>query len=89
MTNNKQLYCVIELFAWWSRKCKKDYAGRRTPTDGRTTDEAPFNNDNSLFEHSAPVIALQIQKKMQNNITNAQNNTSFAKKRYKFVKTKK
>ena len=38
--------------------------GRRR-TDGRTTDEALINNDNSSFEHSAPVIALQIQNKMQ------------------------
>ena len=30
--------------------------GRRR-TDGRTTDEALINNDNSSFEHSAPVIA--------------------------------
>ena len=46
----------------WSRKCKKDYARGKTPTDWRTTDEALINNDNSSFEHSAPVIALQIQK---------------------------
>ena len=60
-------YPVRPLMKKISRKCKKDYAGGRTPTDGRTTDKALINNDNSSFEHSAPVIALQIQKIQKKN----------------------
>ena len=32
---------------------KKDYAGRRTPTDGRTTYEALINIDKSSFVREA------------------------------------
>ena len=60
------------------------------PTDGRTIDEALINNDNSSFEHSAPVIALQIQNMAmgKNALRKHKIKLVLRKKSYNFVKTK-